>query len=253
MPEGVFEDRIAKLEIAVPAGNGKFTYREVQRLSYSQVSNFESANATNTPAYYCIVGRTIRFPEAPSGTYSARLWYLRNPEQLVLPQGRITLINSTSNYVVVDSVGDDLTTESDQLGSFVNVIDGQSGTVKGTFQIQTLGDNRVTFRSSPSRTTVLNRTVNDSVSDISISADDYLCAVEGTCVPYFGRPTSNFLIQYAVAELTRKLGGESTLEQQVLDKFEKQIEKTFVNREQMYRIQKRNTKWGVPTRRVFWE
>lgn len=252
IPEDVFEDRLLKVEISVPSGGLNATQRECTRISYRDISNYESASVTNIPYYYAVVGRKIRFVPSPTGTYSARIWYLRNPEKLVLPQGRITFLNTLSNYVIVDSVGSSLTTESDQLGSYVNVVDGQSGEIKGTLQIATLNENKVTFRTVPLRATVLNRTVLDALPD-DLAQDDYLSPIDGICVPYYGRPTGNFMIQFAVAEITRKLGGESATQEEVLKKFEQQVERTWVGRERQMRVQKRSQTWGVPTRRWYYE
>jgi hypothetical protein len=199
VPEDTFEDRILKIEMNVTPGGSSF--RECQRISYRDITNYETTGKSNTPYYYAIIGRKIRFIPAPTGTYQARLWKLRNPEKLVLPQGRITMVNTASNYVILDSTGDDLTTESDQLGSYVNVIDGQTGEIRGTLQIASLNENKVSFRSVPTRSTVLNRTVVGSFTSTMIEQDDYLCHVQGTCVPYYGRPTSNFLGNaYAAAQ-----------------------------------------------------
>lgn len=253
IPEDVFEDRILKLEIAVPSGSAA-TYRDVQRISYRDISNYESASQTNVPYYYAIYGRKIRFVAQPTGTYNARMWYLRNPEKLVLPQGRVTVANTGSNYVIVDSIGEDLTTESDQLGSYVNVVDGQTGVVKKTLQIASIQENRVAFRASPLRSTVLGRTVSGSFSSSDIELDDYLCAIDGICIPYYGRPTSNFLVAHAVQEIaTVKLGGEAGPIQALVDSFEKQVERTWVGREKQTRIQKRSQNWGVPTRRWYFQ
>jgi hypothetical protein len=254
IPEGVFEDRVLKLEIEIPSGgSGSSTYHEIQRISYRDISNYESSSTTPVPEYYCIVGRKIRLIGTPNGSYSARMWSLRNPEKLVLPQGRITIVNSASNYVILDSTGSSLTTVTDSLGSYVNVVDGQTGEIRGSLQIQILANNKVTFRSSPTRTTVLNRPITGDLDTVEVSQDDYLAPIEGTCVPYFGQPTTNFLIQFAVAELTRKLGGESEKEEAILDKFEKQVGRTWAGREVSLRIRKRSQKWGTPIRRRDWE
>lgn len=254
IPEDVFEDRILKIEIRVPTGGVGSTFAEVQQISYRDLANYESASNTNIPLYYAIYGRKIRFVAPPSGAYPARLWSLRNPEKLVLSQGRITVSNPASNYLIVDSAGEDLTTEADKLGSYVNIIDGQSGEIKGTLQIQSLNaNNRLTFRTVPQRTVVLNREVAGDLSSIALELDDYVASVEGSCVPYFSRPTSNFLIQYAVAEITRKLGGSAEMEERILEKFERQIEKSFANRPQALRVTKRSRIWGVPTRRFWFE
>lgn len=254
IPENVFEDRIQKIEIEIPSGQtGNFTYREVQRISYRDLSDYESATQTNNPYYYAIYGRKIRFVPAPTGTYAARIWYLKMPEKLMLPQGRVTILNSAQNYCIVDSLGDNVTTEADQLGSYVNWIDGQTGEIRGTLQVQSLSDNKIAFRSSPAKSTILNRPVTGDLSSISASENDYISPVDGTCVPYYGKPTCNFLIQYAVAELMRKLGGPADMENKVLEKFEQQVERTWVKRETTLRIKKRSQSWGSPLRRWYWE
>lgn len=252
IPEDVFEDRILKVEIAVPSGTaGQATYQEVERISYRDITQYETTGQSNFPLYYCLIGRKIRFVSSPSGTYPARIWCLRNPEKLVLPQGRITIVNQPSNYVIVDSVGSSLTTESDQLGSYVNVVDGQSGLLKGSLQIQSINENKITFRSSPTRDTVLNRDITGDLDEIDIRQDDYLCAIDGICVPYYGRPTTNFLIQFSGAEMVRKLGGQADTEEKILEKFEKQVEKTQFGREPAMRITKRNRNYTTPYRRWY--
>jgi hypothetical protein len=252
IPEDVFEDRILKLETTVPVGTGRANYIEIQRISYRDITNYESAAISSFPLYYCIIGRKIRIVPQPSGSYDARMWMIRNPEKLVMPQGRVTLINSTQNYIIVDEADGDLTTQSDQLASYVNVVDGQTGEIKGTLQIQSIVDNKITFRTVPARSSVFNRQINTSLQDITIQEDDYICAIDGICVPYFGRPTSNFLIQYAVAEITRKLGGAAETEEAVLKKFEQQVERTWAGRQQELRVKKKSNVWGTNTRRYWW-
>lgn len=258
VPEDIFEDRIEKIEIMVPAGQAfqvgvGATYREVQRVSYRDVSNYESASRTNVPYYYTLYGRKIRFIPTPTGTYGARMWFLRNPEKLVVPQGRVTVINPTSNYIIVDSIGSSVVTEADQLGSYVNVIDGQSGEIRGSLQVMNIVGNKITFRSVPTRTQIFDRTITGILSETSIQLDDYIAPIDGTCIPYYGRPTSNFLIQFTVSEIVRKLGGASDTEEKVLEKFETQMERTWVGREQTLRVKKRSQNWGVPTRRWYFE
>jgi len=258
IPEDVFEDRVLKLEIQVPAGPSS-TFIEVQQVSYRDMSLYESGSNTNVPLYFCLFSRKIRFSAATTGTYNARIWSLRAPEKLVKPQGRVTLINEAQNYLIVDAVGDSLTTESDQLGSYVNFVDGQSGEIKASRQIQTIGsDSKLTFRSTPTRSTVLNREIGGSIDpdpdeEPFVEQDDYLAPIDGTCVPFYGRPTSNFLIEFAVAEIVRKLGGDAATENTVLEKFEKQIERTYAGRQQTLRIAKRSRVWGFPFKRYYWE
>lgn len=250
--EDAFEDRLLRVEIEVPSGSGRATYREVQRISFRDATFYESSSVSNAPYYYSIVGRKIRFIPTPSGTYDARVWYVRNPENMVLQQGRVTLINQTSNYLLVDGIGSDLSTTTDQFGSYFNIVDGQTGEVKSTHQVQSLSGNRITIRTTPARDTVLNRDITGAIPD-TIEQDDYVCSVSGSCVPYLNAPTSNFIIQYAVNEMTRKLGGDVTAESQMLKDLEEQVSRTWSGREQTLRVGKRSPVFGTQVRRLYWE
>jgi hypothetical protein len=239
MPEDCFEERVERIEISANGSQYPLT-----RVSYRDISALESPNRGDVPQYYCIINRSIRILSTPSGAYDARMWYLRTPETLVMSQGRIEVVNTGSNYVLLETVGESLTTESDSLGSYVNIIDGQTGQIKGTHQVQLISDNRVTLKTTPIRSTVLNRDVAGSIVNTGIEPDDYICLIQGTCVPQFAKPMTNFMIQYSVAELTRKLGnGSQELEDRILTKFEKQVESTWSGREQHLRVSKRNSNW----------
>lgn len=269
IPHDVWEDRVLKLEMQVSAGAQlNSTTREIQRISYRDISNYESASKSNIPYYYAVVGRALRFVPTPTGTFSARVWYLRNPEKLVPQQGRITVVNGAGNYIIVDNPGSSLTTVVDQLGSYVNIVDGRNGLIKNTLQIQSISGGKITFRTVPTRSTVVDRDVSGTLvlpaqppgpnfipGPEPVAPDDYICAVDGICVPYYGHPTTNFIIQFAVQQLrSQKLGGGNAAEEDtILDKFEKQMERIWVGREKQMRIQKRSSNWGVPTRRWYYE
>lgn len=254
IPDEAMEERLEKVEVEVNS-----LYYPVTRLSYRDISLYETQGSTNIPLYYTVVGNRFRLVPSSSGAYRLRLWYLRDPLPLVKQQGRITRVDAANSYVLVDQIGEDLTTEQDQLDSYVNIIDGQSGKIKGSFQIKNIADNRITFKTSPTRTTVLNQTINTDMTalvdeggnSVDVEADDYLCVIKGVCVPFFKKPFSNFLIQYAVAELRRKLGGPADMELRVLQDLEDQVERSWVGREQSLRVSKRNNKWDLPIRR-YW-
>ena len=247
IPGDVYEDRIVRIEIKT----SRNTYREVTRIMYRDAVNYETDGTTAIPYYYTVVGRKIHFIPGPSGTYPARLWYVKEPEPLVSQQGRITKINVASNYCVVDSIGSELSTESDELANYVNIINGETGEVRGTLQIASLAGDKVTFRSTPSRTTVVGLPVSSALTDLGVQPDDYICSAEGTCIPYLGAPTSNFLIQFAVAEISRQLGVQSQEEEAILAKFEDQVKKTWAGRETQIRVAKRSQAFGVPIRPWF--
>lgn len=243
MPEDCFEDRILKIEIDT---NG--TYQEVRRISFSDGTNYEGPGVSPIPSYYMVIGRNLRFIRTPSGTFNARIWYFRQPEQWVLPQGRITRISESGNYVIVDQVGSSLSTESDTLQSYINIIDAQTGIVKCSLQIQTIDDDKLTFRTSPVRSSVVSRDI-DSAIPSTVGLDDIVCSVIGTAVPYYGQPVANFVIESAVADITRKLGGDAQTAEQILNRFERQVATTFAGRETTARIKRRSSAWGTYQRR----
>jgi hypothetical protein len=256
IPEDAFEDRLEKVEMVL----GKDSY-PLERLSYRDISNYETSFRTNIPSYYTVIGRKIRLTPTPSGSYDGRIWYLQQPEELILPIGRITKVNTADNYVILDSVATGLTTEVDKLASYVNLVDGQTGRIKCSMQVRSINGNRINFKSSPLRSEVDNRTIESDMIDlpdlhsfgenatVEIQQDDYLCAINGSCVLYFRNPTSNFIIQYAVAEMKRKTGGAAELEERILDKFEQQVERSWVGREQQLRVKKKSKNWDRARRR----
>jgi hypothetical protein len=248
LPEDISEDRLVKVEINVSG-----TYREVQRISYRDISNYETTGTALAPSYYCIIGRKYRLVPAPDGVYAARIWYLRKPDKLVSPQGRIVVVNTAGNYVVVDAAGADLSTTSDNLASYVNVIDGQTGLVKMSLQILSITNNKLTFRGTPLRTSVLGRTISTAITSTDVERDDYICLAKGTCVVQpLGDTITNFIIQYAVAEMTRKLGGDVPPEKDMLENLEKQVTRTENGREQAFRIKKTAKAWGGANSRRWW-
>lgn len=245
IPEDCFEDRILRVEVNTSNG----VYQELRRISFYDVGQLQQATSVQIPQFYAITGRDILLVPGTTGTYDLRIWYFRQPEELVLPQGRITSINTGSGYVLVDEIGDALDTESDTLESYINFVDGQTGRIKGSAQIQSTDTNgRITIRPVPIRTDALNRTVTGTLP-ADLNFDDYVCYAGGTCVPEFSQPLSNFLIQFTVAEITRKLGGDAPSEEQVLQKFEKQLSGTWAGRENTARIKRRSSAWGYSNNR----
>ena len=258
IPEDAFEDRIEKIEIQIQRAH----YEEITRISYRDITLYETSLRSQIPRYYVQIGRKIRFVPSPTGTFNARVWYLRCAPALVMPQGRITHVNEGGNYIIVDELGPQLTTESDQLESYVNLVDGSSGEIKASLQIKRIDDNKITFKTIPSRSVVLNRPIDTNIAELideeldsvvptpfRIEPDDYICSIAGSCVPTFAKPISNFLIQYAVAEITRKLGGAADMEERVKKEFEQQVERSWVGREQTIRVKRKSRHWNRASRR----
>lgn len=253
IPDDAFEQRLEKVEIK----NGQF-YLPLERISYRNATLFETSSRINLPYFYYVVGDKYRLVPGPTTAYSLRISYLYDPLPLVTQQGRITLVNEDENYIIVDEIGEDLTTEADQLDSYVNIVDGQSGRRKGSFQIKNITDNKITFKSTPSRDVVLNIDINDDLSalvddeglPVTIEPDDYICVIKGNCIPFFKKPFSNFLIAYAFAELSvLKLGGEATMIKEIRDDLEAQVERSWVGRESTMVVKKKNPQWQYTMRR----
>lgn len=246
IPEDAFEDRLLKVE----AIQGQ-QYIEVPFISYEEWDTVTDV-ATGIPLGYTITGRDVRLLPAGSSVTSFRIWYLQDPRPLAPSQGRINIVNLANNYVIVDSVGSGLSAESDNLASFVSLVDGATGVVKGTVQIQSINNNTITFKTVPTRSVVLDQTVDDDInalaSGLVVAVDDYLALAPNTCIPFLKKPLANFLVQYAVAELTRKLGGDSGMEQGVLEKFEQQVERSWTRRPNNQRVKRVSPVWATYTR-----
>jgi len=252
IPENAFEQRIEKIEVKV-----NDLFYPVKRVSYRDISSFESPNTNSVPYLYTVIADKYRILPSSSGAYPMRIWYLEEPPQLVESQGRINIVNAANNYVILDAIGVDLTTVADNLNSYINIIDAQTGKRKASYQVQNINGNKVTFKTVPTRTTVLNTPIDTSMTtllvnedtdnrgpDINIEADDFICVVRGACVPFFKKPFSNFLVQYAIAEIRRKLGGPAEQEQKVLQGLEEQVERSWVGREQTLRVTRASGAWN---------
>lgn len=239
MPEGIFEDRLQKVEMIE---NG--VAWEVKRISYRDVTYYESSARTVRPMYYYVVGKKFYLVPDTIGGKTMRFWYLKDVEPLVEPQGRITSINTSDNYIILDSIGSDLTTVSDELKNYVNLVDAQTSNIKSSHQIQSIDSsaNKITFKSTPDRSSVRNRSITGTISS-EVEVDDYICLSSGNCVPYLVKPLSNYVIQYAVLELKRKLGEPTQAEERALQKLADQVESTWSAREHKKRVKKRSKNW----------
>jgi len=247
IPTDALEERIEKVE-AFTSGQ----YISLQRVNYREISSYEISYSTVVPYYYAVIGDNFKVLPGPTN-YPLRVWYLKEPLPLVKSQGRITKVGAIGDFILVDSVGSDLTTESDNLNSYINIISPKTGEVKASFQIKTINDTKITIKSIPSRTDVegspistsfLNLTDPRTGNPVSILPDDLISVVSGTCVPFFRKPVTNFIIQYAVTELKRKLGEDSQMDEKLRAELEAQVKSSWVGREQSNRVKRANKIWG---------
>jgi hypothetical protein len=240
MPEDAFEDRVEKIELT----DGSFYY-PCRRTSYRDITPFEAIGNSSIPPLWTTYGRKIRFVPAPTGGYTARIWYIQEPNELVTSQGRITTVSTSGGgYVLVEGLGSDLTTTDDDLENYVNIVDGQTGMVKSSHQINNITGTKITFRANPTRTTVLGRTIATSVPT-TVAADDYVCVVRGTCIPYQMYPIGNFCVEYAALEMRGvRLSEDVQVLDKLVDKFETQVQRSWVKREVDHRISRKGSRTG---------
>jgi hypothetical protein len=239
IPEDALEDRVEKIECLV---NGY--YYPVDRISFRDISQYESAGKVQVPSYYCIVGNKIRLVPTPSGAYDCRMWYLVDPPPLKKASGQIISTNEVSNYVVVDTLDSNLSTTVTAEGNYVSIVDGLTGKPKGFFQIQSISGTRITFRTVPTKTQIQGKTLSSSMTGLEIGVDDFLVIAPASCIPFLRKPLSSYIVQFAVAELVKKMGGPADMEWNILKMLEKEVESSWVGREQTLRVSPKSSKWG---------
>jgi len=245
-PDNAFENRLEYIEIRVPGypvETRKRGYRDSTRLAVPATAPI--------PWSWMQRGNKVEFLQAPSGAYPARLWFVKRPERLTKDQGRVTVVDSAGSYVIVDSAGNDLTTQVDDLKNFVNVVSFRDGKVLGTFQVQSIIAGKITFKAVPTRSTVQGRPVSSVITPaMGIEPDDYVCLAEGTCIPFFQDAIYGYCMQYAVAELARSLHSNmTTLEAQVKMEADRLVKSEWSGRELTDRVKNRSQAWPTFYRR----
>lgn len=246
LPEDAFEERVTKIDVRIQQS----VYNEVTRVSYRDTTRLDNGNVSSPiPSYYAILNENICFYPKPNGTYPIRIWYVRAPKQLMLSQGTVTRKNATDRYVILQDYAGGLSSEVDQLSSYVNFIDVQTGRVKGTCQVQSISGEKITFRATPARSRVMNQDISGTLP-ADLEEDDVVCPVPGTCVAALKRPLSNYLVQLAVAELrATKLGEDAGLAAKLMSDMEAQVKSTWGGRETTLRVKDVNGRWA-PSYRV---
>ncbi len=242
VPKDAYSLHLQKVEVR---RNG--ILEEIKEVSYRNAAKFQTLTSTQWPIYWFPKGNTWNMiPEnAASGT--ARLWYLKSPDLLVKQQGRVLSINTASRYIVVDVLGADLSTTANSLNNFVNIWNPATGTLRCSLQIQSIHGTRVTFKAVPDRTTVLGKTISADLSDIAV--DDYVSVVSGTCCPFIQDPWFEYVVQYAIATLVRRMGGASDIELSVLKEVEEEVKLSWAGRENASFVRKSNKNYRNRTGR----
>lgn len=247
IPEDIFEQRLLGVEAFKGTAPSIVVY-PLLRVSFSDLNMYESSGQATVPQVYCVIGSKIQVRPIPSGTYQLRMWVLKELNPLVPIEGRITGIDEANGRVFFRDSGTELTTESDSNNSYINFVDGQSGLIKGSAQLLAVTGTDLRIKSTPDRTEVQGKTISGTLPT-NLQKDDYICVVKGNCVPIMRKPFSNYMIQFAVCEIKRRLGEDVQQENQALKDFEEEVKHTWAGRENTIRVQKRSKHWYRPTRR----
>ena len=257
MPENVWEDKVVRLEWI--SNNGNLIPRECQRVDLRRLSQSETGQSTvDRPDCYGVYDQKIRFNGVPNGVHNLRFWVVRETEPLVKAAARITDLDIASNTLYLGELSPTFdpfgSTTFYDWNSYINIIDGQDGTVKGTVQIAGFnGTDTLTIRPVSDRALVMNRTIiQGGLANVLVNADDYICGIKGTCVQYFFDSFHAYCVQYAVAELKRKLGYAYDADQTMLKDFEAELKKTYMGRSLMLRITQNNPNWLKGAQRRFY-
>lgn len=243
MPRDVFGRRIEKVELR----QGSIVWR-IQHISYKQRHPFIVTSQVTRPYYYDIVGTKIRLYPRPAGDLILDIHYSRQPDALVLPQGQINSIDTVNNYVIVDDIGTDVTTDSTSRNSFLNIVDFVTGDVKASLQVAFTDDsiNQIKFKSTGlTRTSVFDKTISTSIP-ATVNPDDYVCLVKGVAVPQLPDAYHDYLIQHAIVALKRRTREPTEEEYAALKDIERELMKLMQGREQAMRIRKASSHFGKP-------
>lgn len=244
LPEHIMEDRLKYITFE----RGGVQTR-VDRVNVAEFWKYVSNQNAQTPRVYTIYGRTVRFDSNLTGSFNMILWYTRELDRLVLPIG--TVSQHTSDTVVLTDADVDYSPDNNYLSSYVNVINGSTGEIRSSFQVLSWDGITMKVRSIPARTSVLDRPITSDIS--TLTDDDYICPVAGTCVPLLSTTVSNFIMQYALSELKReKLGITNQMTEVLKRELAENLERVYQGRQTSVRIQKVGAFLGQPRTRAFW-
>lgn len=229
----------------------------LKRISNADKHNYDINSQAQRPYYYTVTKNTLEIYPPPSGGLTINVHYTAKPEDMVKQQGRIESVNTGSNYIIVDTLGADLSATVTGFNSYVNFVDYVSGQVKGSAQISAINTTtkQVTFKTTGlTRSTVLGKTLGTSIPS-TIEADDYISIITGTCVPELPEAYVDYLMQYAVVAIRRRFGEPLEEEYRHYKELEEEVKRMWIGRESQNRIRKASTHWKGPfsteVRRLF--
>ncbi len=240
IPEDAFGRRIEAINVI--QGSNEYPLR---RVKFRDLHKYTSSAVVSLPSVYALQNRDYVVKPIPSSGVVLRVWYNRAPETLVLPQGRVTAISIPSTYTLVDALGADLTTSTDNLGAFLNVVDAQTGEIKVSLQTLALATatKKVSFKTSGlTYATVYNRTISLAIP-ATVDPGDFLCGIQGTCVPDLPDACIDYLTQYAITEIRRRMGESVQDDAAMLKELQDELRSQWAGRESSNRVTNKASYW----------
>jgi hypothetical protein len=261
LPEDILENKVLKIEIAIQrGGSGSGIFQEITRVKATELSRYDLVQAVSIPSVWALTGDGIVVAPTQNSSFPIRIWYCKTPPALAVNWGRITQVNEISTSVRVDAINEEISTDVTSLDSYVSIIDGQTGKVKGVLQVSSTVDGTlplITFRTSraPSEIqSIDSQAVLVSLVGLGVEAGDYLCAAPNTCICTLREPVSSYITRYAAITLNEPLGNDNQVLLKLESDFEKNVSKQWIGQENTARIGVRNGAWGGSSnrRRIRW-
>ena len=242
LPDEAYGERIEMVEVFVGS-----IPRKLRAISRTQASQYIGTSTTARPYMYTRQDNEIHVFPTPSGGLTLRIHYNRRTEPLVKSQGRITTINTDSQFILVDELGADISTTVSNVdsGGYVNFIDYNTGAVLGSAQVSAIDTTlkKISFKTaSLTDTSRLGKTISTSMPT-ALAKDDYICLLTGTCAPEIPDAYQDYLIQYAVVEIKRAFNENTDADYAQLREMEKELERSWVGRENTLRKNINNGVW----------
>lgn len=248
VPENCFEGRVLKCEVITSTSSGAYP---MIRRDYNDdlISAYSSVSTSQIPEAWIQIGstNTVRVFPVPYAGATLRMWYCKKPDDLVVSQGRIKSLPAGGVSVELDVIGDAITSNQDEDGSHVSVIDGQTGLRKAVLEVVSVSTttNVITFNLTPLTAEIEGETVSaPSFTAQGIHVGDYVCIAPYSCLPNIRAPLIRYIVQYATAMVQTQLGADHAVQFQMLQKLQKFVESMDSGKQSHRRVKLNSDAYG---------
>jgi hypothetical protein len=255
IPENCFEGRVLKCEAITSNSCSNYP---LTRRDYNDdvISAYATASTSQIPEAWIQIGTTnsVRVFPTPAAGATLRMWYCRKPDDLVISQGRIKSLPAGGISVELDSIGDVITSNQDEDGSHLSIIDGQTGLRKAILEVVSVSNstNVVTFNLTPLTTQIEGEAVvAPDFATQKIVVGDYVCLAPYTCLPSIRAPLIRYIVQYATAMVQTQLGADHAVQFQMLQKMQKFVESMDTGKQSHRRVKFNSDAYGSNVGRRF--